>query len=72
MKPIFIVGNLIWISIEVCDTFGSKEPLYMLCGRHGGLVPNAIMTGLELKNRWPDGVFLNGINASDTVTFNDK
>jgi hypothetical protein len=71
-KNIFIVGNLIWISIEPCDTYGSKTTHYMLCGRSGGLVPNAILTADELVSRWPTGQFREGINVSDIITFDDK
>lgn len=70
-KPIFIIGNLIWISIEQSETYGSKEQQYMLCGRRGGIIPDAILTAPELIMRYPNGKFLNGINASDTITFTD-
>lgn len=72
MKPIFIVGNLIWILIEESEYYKSKDPLYMLCGRNGGLVLNALMTGEQLVNRFPKGEFREGINVSDNITFNDK
>lgn len=72
MKNIFIVGNLIWISIEQCDGFGIKIPKFMLCGRHGRLVPGAILTYNELIARWPEGKFREGINVSDTITFIDQ
>lgn len=57
MKPIFIVGNLIWILIEQSEIYGSKHDLYMLCGRRGGLVLDAIKTGEELMEKYPTGVF---------------
>jgi hypothetical protein len=72
MENIFIVGNLIWIKVESNDTYGSKQPQYMLCGRNGGLVLDSIRTKAEILERWPEARPLKGINVSDTITFNDK
>jgi len=72
MENIFIVGNLIWIKIDSNDTYGSKIPQYMLCGRHGGLVLDAILTKAEILAKWEDAKSLKGINVSDTITYNDK
>lgn len=72
MENIFIVGNLIYISIDANETYGSKVKQYMLCGRHGGLVLDAILTKAELLEQWPHGKFVKGINVSDTITFIDK
>ena len=48
MRNVFIVGNLIWISISRSETYGSETKQYMLCGRRGGLSPNAILSENEL------------------------
>lgn len=72
MKPILVVGNLIWIKINSCDTYGSKTPHYMLCGRRGGLCTDAIMTEAEIRDKWPETKALEGINVSDTITYTDK
>ncbi|MGL5711440.1 MAG: hypothetical protein ACRCX2_00345 [Paraclostridium sp.] len=72
MKNIFIVGNLIWISIENNSTYSSNKSMYMLCGRRGRLVLNAIMSGEELTEKYPDGVWRKAINVSDTIIFEDK
>jgi hypothetical protein len=69
---IFIIGNLIWISIDSNSIYGSKKTQYMLCGRTGGLTLNAILTIEELKEKYPDGNFRKGINVSDTITCLDK
>lgn len=71
-ENIFIVGNLIWIKIDSCDTYGSKTPQYMLCGRTGGLNLNAILTKDEILKRYPDAKAKEGINVSNTITYNDN
>ena len=72
MGNVFIVGNLIWISINRNETYGSKTRQYMLCGRRGGLNTDAILSGDELVEKYPDGVFKSAINVSDTISFEDK
>lgn len=72
VKNIYVVGNLIWISIESNNTYGSKTKQFMLCGRRGGIEPDAILTWDELIERYPTGKFLACINPSDTINFDDK
>ena len=69
MKNIYSVGNLIWIKMETNYTYGSKEVRYMLCGRNGGLVLDAILSEKELLDNYPKGKFTEFINASDTCIY---
>lgn len=72
-KNIFVVDNLIWISIEQEETYCTNAyNKYVLCGRTGGVLLNAILTTEELVTKYPNGKFLKGINPSDTITFTDK
>ena len=72
MKGIYIIGNMIWIKINKNSNYGSEKTLYMLCGRRGGLVMDAILTSEDLMKQYPGGEWRNGINVSDTISFEDK